>query len=219
MSIYLKAFVISILIFLLGILVGLSIERFFVSDLSSRASSIENSVQEIELEMLYFQSFDDYSCEFINEIIRKTNNELDELADKLLGYSETSVLFTGEQIKNIKRKYTFLLIKDWLLQERVKRSCGTGTVTILYFYDTEGCNDCLVQGDVLTALKNRFKDKVMIFPLDANMDVEMVNILMNRFNVTSTPSIVIDEKTYTGIVDMYRLNGMVCERIEDSACQ
>lgn len=215
-NLYIKALLISIVIFVSGLFVGLFIERFFVSDLATRTSFIENSVQEIELEMLYFQGLDEaFSCDFLNEIVRKTNNNLDMLAGQLLGYSEKNILFTGIEIKNIKSRYTFLLVKDWLLQERIKKSCGTNTVTILYFYDTEGCDDCVIQGNILTILKNSFKERVMVFPLDVRIGVTMVDILMNRFNITSTPALVIDETVYSGITTKEQLKDIICSKLTE----
>ena len=214
-GLYLKTFVISAAIFSFGLIIGLYIENFFVSDLSARAAIVENSVREIELEMLYFQGLSDtYSCDFLNAIVRKTNNNLDTLAGELQ-YSEKNVLFTTEEIKSVKTTYTSLLIKDWLLQERIKRSCGTNTVTVLYFYSTEDCDDCITQGNVLTLLKSIFKEKLMVFPIDIQIDLSMIDILMDRFNATTMPALVIDDKTYTGIVGKAELTAIICDKLPE----
>lgn len=220
MNIYLKTLLITTFLFSAGLVLGLYIERFFVSDLSSRTVDVENSVKEIELEMLYFQGMNEsYSCSFLDEIVRKTNNNLDTLANQLLSYSENNILFTRSEIKNIKQTYTYLLIKDWLLQERIKKTCGTKTVTILYFYSTKGCDDCIVQGNILTVLKNDFKEKVMIFPLDVAMDIDMIEILTRNFNITSTPALVIDDDVYLGITGKNRLEEIICPKISDPLCE
>ena len=213
-SIYLKTFIISAAIFFFGLLVGLYIENFFVSNLSARAATIENSVREVELEMLYFQGLPDtYSCDFLNAIVKKTNNNLDTLAGELTQYSDKNLLFTAQEIKNIKTMYTSLLIKDWLLQERIKKSCGTNTVTVLYFYSTEGCDDCITQGNVLTLLKSSFKEKLMVFSIDRQIDLSMINILMDRFNVTTTPALVIGDITYRGIIGKNELKNIICDKL------
>lgn len=211
-NIYVKAFFLSLGIFLIGLFVGINIENFIRSDLVARASDIESSIQEIELEMLYFQGLNaSYSCDFLNEIVRKTNNNLDSLSEKLANYPESNVLFGSSEVKAIKRKYTFLLIKDWLLQERIKVNCGTKSVSVLYFYKTENCDDCIIQGNILSSLKNSFKEKLMIFPLDVKVQLSMIEILMNRFNITSTPSLVIEEKVYKEIVSKNELKNIICE--------
>jgi len=212
-GLYLKAFAISVAIFSCGLLIGIYIENFFTSDLSARTAVIENSVREIELEMLYFQDLSDtYSCDFLSAVIVKTNSNLDTLAQELQ-YSEKNILFTKETIRNIKMTYTSLLIKDWLLQEKVKKSCGADAVTVLYFYTTESCDDCVTQGDVLTLLKDTFKEKLMVFPIDTQIDISMTKILMDRFNVTAMPSIVINGETYTGVIGKDELTGTICEQL------
>ncbi len=213
-SLYVKTFIISVAIFSFGLIVGLFIENFFVSDLSARARIIENSVREIELEMLYFQELTDTeSCGALNEIVRTTNNNLDTLAGELTQYSEKNVLFTGSEIKNVKTTYTSMLIKDWLLQERIKKSCGTSTVTVLYFYSTEGCDDCITQGNVLTLLKGIFKEKLMVFPIDVQIDLSIIDILKSHFNVDDLPAVVIDENTYKGIIGKAELMSIICENL------
>lgn len=214
-GIYAKAFFISVGIFFSGLLIGLYLERSTTISLSSKTSNIESTVQEIELEILYFQGLNESSsCNFLNEIIRKTNNNLDDLADQLSRYSEKDIILTRDDLESLKKRYSFLLIKDWLLQERIKSDCGSRSASILYFYDREGCIDCIVQGNILTSLKNSFKEKVMIFPLDIRVQLSMIDILRERFNVTKTPSLVIENKLYEGIVSKEIIKQNICNVLD-----
>jgi len=191
LNIYVKTFLVSMGIFLIGILIGMGVENYLTSDFASRTNYVEESVREIELEMLYFQDLNEtYSCNFLSEIVRRTNNNLDELSGQLLKYSESNVLFGGTDIENLK--------------------------TILYFYDKSGCGDCVIQGSILSILKDSFKEKVMIFPLDTKVGLTMIGILMDRFNVTSVPSLVIEEKTYSGIVVGEALKRISCDIIDEN---
>jgi hypothetical protein len=213
-SIYIKTLIISIAIFSLGLLIGAYIENFFVSDLSARTTAMENSVSEIELEMLYFQELPTVeSCNFLNAIVRKTNSNLDTLAQDLVRYSDKSILFTTEDVRNIKTTYTSLLIKDWLFQGKISKTCGTSAVTVLYFYSAEGCDDCITQGNVLTLLKETFKDKLMVFPIDTEIELSMIDILKERFGATSTPNLVIGGKTYKRIVGLAELKNLICAEL------
>jgi hypothetical protein len=220
LGLYLKAFVISILLFTFGLVIGILIENFLVTNLSSRTSAIENSVGEIELEMLYAQNLPtNESCVFLSSIVRKTNENLDLLAQDLMKYSDKNVLFTSGDVNSIKTTYTSLLIKDWILQERIKEGCGTDTMTVLYFYTSEGCDDCITQGNVLTILKDEFKDKLMVFPIDTRIDLSMIDILKERFSVTSMPGIVINGKTYSRIMSLHELKILICSEMPQAeAC-
>jgi len=216
-NIYLKAFLLSLSIFLIGLFIGIGLETYLASSWLNKASEIESSVQEMELEMLYFQNLNEsYSCDFLTEIVRKTNNNLDVLAGQLSQYSEGNIIFTRQDIEGLKRRYTSLLIKDWMLQERIKRNCGTKIFTILYFYDREGCDNCLIQGNVLSSLKYSFTEKLMIFPIDIKVENSMKDVLLKRFNITIMPSLVIDEKVYSGINSKSTLNNMICSYLKEN---
>jgi hypothetical protein len=213
-GIYTKTFILTLGIFLIGLFIGMTIESSNTANLIDQTSGIESSVQEIELEMLYFQSLNDsYSCQFLNETVRKTNNNLDDLAKQLSGFSEDRTIVTSQDMESLKKRYTSLLIKDWLLQQKIKQDCGTGIVSTLYFYDRKGCDDCIIQGDILSILKDLFKEKLMIFPLDRNVESYMVDILIKRFNITSVPSVVIENRVYSGVVTKDSLKTLVCDNL------
>lgn len=215
-NIYMVSLVITVVIFILGLLVGFSIERFLLANLENRASVIETSIQEIELELLYFQSLDiEDSCSFLKEIARKTNNKLDIFANQLSGYSKDRILFTRGEVSEIKTKYTLLLVKDWILQEKIRSDCNASVVSVLYFYSTDSCDECILQGDILTILKESLRDKLMVFPLDTEIEYDMIDILMTQFNITYMPSLVIDGVTYDGIMSKGQLTEIICEKLPD----
>jgi len=214
MNIYVKAFLITVLVFIFGLFVGLNIERFMLSNLEKRSSSVESSIRDIELELLYFQGLGEKdSCTFLKEVVRKTNNMLDVMADQLGSYNENDILFTSGQIADVKATYTSLLIKDWILQDRIKKECNSTVVSVLFFYSTKDCDDCVVQGDVLTLLKDMFKDRLMVFPLDVDVDSDMIGILMSKFGVKSTPSLVVNGRLYSGIMQKDRLKSIICSEL------
>ena len=218
MNIYVKAFVITVFVFLFGLFVGLNIERFMLYDLEKKSASVESSIRDIELEMLYFQGLGgNESCSFLKEVVRTTNNKLDVMADQLNSYGGKDILFTRDQVASVKSTYTSLLIKDLILQERIKTECNSGGVSVLYFYSTNGCDDCVLQGDVLMLLKEAFKDKLMIFPIDVDVDSNMVRILMSKYGVKSEPSIVISGRLYSGIVRKDTLENVICSGLPGAA--
>ena len=189
----------------------MNMEFYMTSDIFSQTNNIESSVQDLELQMLYFQNLNDtHSCDFLNEIIRNTNNQLDQLSEQISGYTEDRIIFSRMNVENLKKKYTSLLIKDWLLQNQVKTKCGTDTVSVLYFYKRKNCNDCIIQGNVLTSLKDEFRERLMVFPLDIDVGSPMIAILMRRYNITSTPSVIIEDGIYTRLLSRDELKDSIC---------
>lgn len=216
-NLYVKTFFVSFIIFSLGIILGINIESFIVSDFAGQTNQVENSMQEMELEMLYFQSIkQNDSCSFLNEIVRRTNINLDKLSEELSQYSKEKMLFTRNDVDELKRRYTLLLIKNWLLQEKIKEQCGTNTISVLYFYDTKNCEDCLIQGKVLSLFKYSLKEKIMIFPIDINIDSSMVKILIEKYNITVRPSLEVDEIVYKGILTKDELKTILCSKLDEN---
>lgn len=216
-NVFIKTFIISVGIFVIGFLIGSVVEKSLTDDLSSKTESIDNSIQQIELENLYLLSVSNSSCFFLNDLVRKTNNNLDELAGQLSSYDQNKIIFTSSDLVNVKSKYTNLLVKDWLLQKSVSQHCITNSTSILYFYD-RNCVDCIFQGDALTVLKERMKEKLMVFPLDHSLGLSTVSLLESNFNVTKFPSVVIDEKTYSGVVPFEQLRDNICKTVSDESC-
>lgn len=215
MNIYVQAFAITVVVFIFGLFVGLNIERFMLSDLEARSSSIEGSIRDIEVEMLYFQGLGgNESCTFLKEVVRSTNNKLDVMSDQLSSYTGKDIVFTSGQVADVKATYTSLLIKDWILQERIKQQCDSTGVSVLYFYKTDDCDDCVLQGDALMLLKAGLKDKLMVFPLDVGVDSDMVSMLMAKYGVASEPSIVVDGRPYSGVVQKDALKDIVCAELQ-----
>ncbi len=83
----------------------------------------------------------------------------------------------------------------------LKEKCKTDDIIILYFYSIP-CPDCIQQGLVLDDLRESvFKDKLKVFVLDINVEEPMIDILKKTYNITQTPSFVLQDKSYTGFVD------------------
>lgn len=212
-NIFVRTFLITSGIFIIGFFLGSMIEGALTSDLDAKTAAVENSIQEIELEGLILAgSSHNQSCVFLNDIVRRTNNNLDDLAGQIAAYDEDRIIFTNDDVINLKGKYTNLLIKSWLLQSNVEENCGKNTVSILYFYDRE-CADCLVQGNILTALKSEFEENVMIFPFDRSLGLSTVDLLESSYNVTVYPSIVVEGSMYGGITKFQDLKNYVCSVI------
>jgi hypothetical protein len=211
-SIFAKAFLISTGIFIIGFFIGGAIERSLTADIEAKTTAVENSIQEIELESLYLLSISNKSCVFLNDIVRKTNNNLDDLAGQLANYDEDNIIFTNRDLVNLKSKYTNLLLKSWLIQENLEGKCGKNSVSILYFYDRD-CNDCQVQGNILTSLKHDFQEGVMVFPLDHSLGLSSVDLLESSYNVTKFPSIVVNDVRYEGIINFESLKSYICSAI------
>ncbi len=143
-----------------------------------------------------FQLLQELSCKDV--AANTLSDTLNELADKI-AYSEQNIRNVKE-VTELKRYYSLLEIKDYLLMQKIKAKCGTSVVPIFYFYTTaENCSECIKQSAVLTELRKDYPE-VRIYSFDYNLDLTALQSLIKIFKVEDTklPALVMNEKLYTG---------------------
>ncbi|MCX6757653.1 MAG: hypothetical protein NTZ44_02110 [Candidatus Nomurabacteria bacterium] len=124
--------------------------------------------------------------------------ELSDMAAKI-EYSENNFK-DNMAATELKRYYTILEIKDYILTKKINNRCGNKRIPILYFYTTaENCTECTKQGFVLTELRKKYPD-LRVYSFDYNIDLSALRALLRiyKINDTELPALVIDENKSTG---------------------
>lgn len=126
--------------------------------------------------------------------------ELSTLGDKL-SRTEADRGSTDEDIVYLKKYYTLLEIKDYILSKKLAVQCGQAKkpVFIIYFYSNKGdCADCEREGHVLTRLKEMYPD-LRVYSFDYNLQLSAVDSMKTIYKIKSSlPALVIEDKTYIG---------------------
>lgn len=210
---YLIAFVLTVLVFSLGLALGtiLGYERLsWVEE--------QNKVQEVDYQSLQFQYLylstlesQNESCTALQSALEDSISELGESMDKVVSYKEDSSV-NEEDFNLLLRKYTIDNLRYWLFAKRVRSVCHNDFVSVLYFYSSKDCPDCPNQGTVLTYFKRIYGDKLLVFPIDIDLqtDERMVKTLMKQFNITTLPSIVVEEDKFEGVIPAEELGPIIC---------
>ena len=199
---YIIAFFLTLGIFLLGLLLGLVIE-------GKRAAYIESASKEQNLEFsslqIQYAFIDQLSQEKNCEAVSKTFEENIENLE--------STKISKEDFSALKREYTLAQLRYWLLAKRTKELCGNDIVSILYFFsDVNECPDCDKQAFVLTYLKKKFREKLLIFSFDSKLLEEpMISILKSTYGIDKYPTLVIEDKSYWSFKDTDDILGMICK--------
>jgi hypothetical protein len=190
---YLFAFLITAVIF------GTAI---FVSNYFSqkRLATIQDIEDQISLDILSSETqsalLQETSCS--NAATSTLTGELGDLSDKLSA-AESQNGPDNSDVIQLKKQYSLLEIKDYLLMKSVTAKCGNHPTFILYFYSNAGdCPDCEKMGYVLTALHNEFPD-LRIYSFDYNLDLESIRTIRSIYNLNSTlPALVVNGDPYYG---------------------
>src|SRR5574344_1209631 len=141
---YIIVFFITLTIFVSGLWISSYLNNKKIDQLKNIESKISLDLMssETQVSLLQEQSCRDVSAGSI------LSSELNSLADKI-SYSENNIGADYTDVVSLKKYYSLLEIKDYLLMKQLKERCGEKSIFVLYFYENEDCDDCTKQGYVL----------------------------------------------------------------------
>ncbi len=191
---YAVAFVITALIFATALYASNYFNHRRIADIRATQDTISTDILSLETQ---FDLLQESSCQDITESTTLTS-ELTSLGNRL-SYMEAQGTHNQEEVTRLKRLYSLLEIKDYLLMKQVATKCDLKPIFILYFYSNKGdCTECEKQGYVLTSLSESYP-QLRIYSFDYNLDVSALQTLISIDNVGSTlPALLINGKASYG---------------------
>lgn len=142
-----------------------------------------------------FSLLQELSCKDVSTTA--LSSELNSLADKIT-YSENNIGNDNTDVISLKRSYSLLEIKDYLLMKKITERCGQKSIFILYFYTNDNCADCTKQGYVLTSLRDKYPN-LRVYSFDYNLDLSAIKTMISIYKVPNNlPALVINGKVYSG---------------------
>jgi glutaredoxin len=115
-----------------------------------------------------------------------------------------------ETILELKKQYTILQVKDFLINKQKAERCGTQLSTILFFYETkEKCPDCMKQSYVLDAIRATYPE-VRVYSFDYTLELSTIEALKASYAVEGgLPVLVVDGKTQYGFQSLEALQRLL----------
>ncbi len=165
-----------------------------------RVSEIKNIQDQIAIDILssetQFNLLAQSSCKNLDESV--LSQELNNLSSRL-SYMEESLGTDNEQVQAIKRYYSLLQIKDYLLMQKLAEKCQIQPISILYFYSNKGeCTDCTKAGYVLTYMREQYP-RLRVYAFDYNLEDSAIKTLQSIYKLNGElPALVIRDKAYYG---------------------
>jgi len=175
---------------------GLWLSNYLNNKKIDQLKSIENSISldlmssETQFALLGELSCKDVSANFLS-------SELNSLADKI-SYSENNIGTENIDVISLKKYYSLLEVKDYLLMKQINQRCGQKSIFVLYFYKNDDCEDCTKQGYVLTSLREKYPN-LRVYSFDYNLDSSVIKAMTSIYKVPDNlPALVINGKVYSG---------------------
>jgi len=209
---YFIAALLTLFIFILGIMLGLVIEGKRVQYIESVNRIEKLDYSSLQLQYAYIdQLSQEKNCDAVSKTFESSVKSLIETSGRLENYEQNANL-NKEDLHTLKREYILAQLNYWLLAQRTKKICNNDMVAILYFYSTDKeCPDCGEQAFILTYLKNEFKDKLLIFALDSTYtDEPMIEMLKDQYEISRYPTLIIENHAFEGFVSKDRIIEIIC---------
>ena len=175
---------------------GLWLSNFFQTKKIDSLKTIESKISlDLMSSETQFNLLQEVSCKDISNTV--LSSEINSLADKI-SYSENNIGIENTDVISLKKYYSLLEIKDYLLMKKITDRCGESkSIFILYFYKNDDCPDCTKQGYILTALHNKYPN-LRVYSFDYNLDLSAIKAMISIYKVPNTvPAIVINGKVYS----------------------
>lgn len=207
-------------IFTFALTATLFATAFFASSFFSekRVKSVKEIQDNIAIDILssetQFDLLKEVSCSNVNE--NMLSPQLSEIGDKL-SHTESDRGSTDEDVIYLKKYYTLLEVKDYLLSKQFVAKCGQTKkpVSIIYFYSNKGdCAECEREGFVLTRLKEKYPE-LRVYSFDYNLDLSAVDSMKRIYKITSSlPALVIEDKTYIGFKSVEEVEALLPDTLK-----
>jgi hypothetical protein len=192
-----KKYLIVLFITIMIFLSVLYLSNYFSNKKLSQLRSIQETISlDLMSSEVQFALLEELACKDISTTV--LSKELNSLADKI-SYSEENIGVENVDVISLKKNYSLLQIKDYLLMKRITERCGQKPIFILYFYKNDNCNDCTKQGYVLTSLRENYPN-LRVYSFDYNLDVSAIKTMISIYEVPDNlPSLVINGRVYSGL--------------------
>ena len=170
---YTLAFVITAAIFGTAFYIASRFDSARIADIRATQEAISIDILSTETQ---FDLLGNLDCSTISEN-PVLSEELSSLAGRL-SVAEENLGADNAQVLSLKKQYSLLEIKDYLLMQRLSQKCAKlRPVSILYFYSNQGdCPDCRRMGEVLTYLRQEYP-ALRVYSFDYHLDLSALQTL------------------------------------------
>jgi hypothetical protein len=170
-----------------------------VAQLSELQDQLATDTLSVETQ---FALLEEAPCEDLTEG-NTLSQEVSNLGDRL-ALAESQLGSTNVQVIQLKKQYTLLQIRDYLLTKRLSQTCDVDPTVVLYFYSNEpgSCADCNRASYALSYLHNE-NPKLRVYSFDYNLQLGALDTLKSVEKVQPKfPAFVIDGKRSYGFTTL-----------------
>jgi hypothetical protein len=194
--IFLYALILSIVVFNIGIFMGYMLETSRVDKintlyLNAEVGILDQLVQKETLGVL------EPSCDLLIQENIKFGDRIYQEALTIQKYEDANKI--NNDIKFQHKRFDLLRTLFFMNSIKIKQKCGSDYHILIYLYkynepSLEQKSKQEFFSNLLEELKEKFGDEIMLIPIAADNDIPSVNLIIEAYNITELPTILIDEE-------------------------
>lgn len=201
---YVLVFLITAVIFGSGFYVSSVLVEKQISAISKLQQGLSIDILSLETQ---FSVLTNASCKNLNEAT--LTDKLYDIAQQLSSVSNN----LGENNPDfllLKKYYSILEIKHWLLLNKAAKNCDMDLVSIVYFYDNQKkCPECEDQGIVLTNLRGTYPF-LRVYSFDYGLSLPPLDTIKSMYKLEDKlPILVIQDDAYYGLKNQTELEDIL----------
>ena len=214
-NIYIVAAAASIMIYVLGVITGVYVQRSVLNTVESDINSVRADVENAQDQYILLGFRGKESCAVLSSLSGDISDKLGSVLSELNRLEAGGE--RGPSFLQLKNEYTTLTLKAWILRASINADCEKNVQSVLYYYAVP-CAQCIKQGDALDDVVSKFDGNVAVYAVDKDVDVPLLRTMLKSHKITSAPSLVIDTQVYSGFLSKDNLTDILCQKINATAC-
>jgi len=216
MNIYFKTLLLTVFVFILGAIFGIWIDNYRLAEVRTVISQIDVSSNDARLLNLYFGRLGllgGENCQLALDQNLIYNNKIYEEGLGIERAIEANK-FTPE-LENEKQRYVLLQVQFWFNSIDLKAKCKFDYSNVVHLYEekdisNEETAENELQSSILLELKQKCGNKIMLIPLETDLNLTVVDTITKQYNITKYPAIIINEETiFQGVTPLADLENAV----------
>lgn len=180
-----------------------------------KVDSLRDDVKQIEVEqrshslgLQLAESVEGQKCEAMRRWVESSVPEIQELRREVAAYESSSKVGNADY-ELVKKRYMNLVIQNLIEVRQMEERCGDNRVNIVYMYTKSDCGRCNDQGTVLTYYRRNYDDKVLVHPLDTDLNMKSIEFMQDFFNVNEYPTLIVEGEVYRGFQNREKVGEII----------
>jgi hypothetical protein len=212
---YIISFIITISIFATAFYVSNYFSNKKVANINSIQNNIAVDILSNETQFL----LKEISCSEDN--FNPVSTQINELGDKLT-YTESVLGGDDETVIYLKKYYSLLQIKDYLVGKKIADKCGKSKkpIFMIYMYSNkkDNCNDCGKQASVIAELRETYPE-LRVYTFDYDLNIAPIQTMKKIYKIEdgkNFPILVIEDKAYYGLKKVEEIKALLPDTLKEA---